>query len=156
MNSLGSPYIPAINRSALPGSEYSLISSRTKRSESSASPKKNRASVRASSVLPTPVGPVKSNTPSGRPGSFKPALKVSTELVAARHASAWPITSVSKKILTSSSSSDTSSRRKISGNPVSFTNSPMIWSLPISFNWFVFASSYKREVKFTVLPGKPS
>ena len=36
-------------------------------------PNKNWASVRDSSVLPTPDGPAKINEPPGRFGSFKPA-----------------------------------------------------------------------------------
>ena len=39
----------------------------------SSSPKRNSASVLASSVLPTPVGPAKMNEPPGRRGSFRPA-----------------------------------------------------------------------------------
>ena len=36
-------------------------------------PNMNSASARASSVLPTPVGPMKMNEPIGRLGSFSPA-----------------------------------------------------------------------------------
>src|SRR6478736_154186 len=39
----------------------------------SSSPNRNSASVRASSVLPTPEGPRKMNEPVGRLGSFRPA-----------------------------------------------------------------------------------
>src|SRR5271154_2772430 len=39
----------------------------------SSSPNRNSASVRASSVLPTPDGPRKTNEPVGRLGSFRPA-----------------------------------------------------------------------------------
>ena len=41
--------------------------------KASSSPKRNSASVLASSVLPTPVGPAKIKEPPGRCGSFKPA-----------------------------------------------------------------------------------
>ena len=51
-------------------SMYSLMSSWMSASSSS---KRNSASVLASSVLPTPVGPRKMNDPPGRFGSFRPA-----------------------------------------------------------------------------------
>ena len=49
---------------------YSDMSMRT---IASSSPKRNSASVRASSVLPTPDGPRNTNEPVGRFGSFRPA-----------------------------------------------------------------------------------
>src|SRR2546422_4823452 len=49
---------------------YSDISTRIR---ALASANRKRASARASSVLPTPVGPQKMNEPIGRLGSFKPA-----------------------------------------------------------------------------------
>ena len=49
---------------------YSDMSMRT---IASSSPKRNSASVRASSVFPTPEGPRKMNEPVGRFGSFRPA-----------------------------------------------------------------------------------
>ena len=49
---------------------YSDMSMRT---IASSSPNRNSASVRASSVLPTPDGPRKMNEPVGRFGSFRPA-----------------------------------------------------------------------------------
>ena len=42
--------------------------------------RRRAARARASSVLPTPVGPQNSSTPSGRCGSFSPALNVVTSL----------------------------------------------------------------------------
>src|SRR6266513_1107976 len=49
---------------------YSDMSTRT---IASSSPNRNSASVRASSVLPTPEGPRKTNEPVGRLGSLRPA-----------------------------------------------------------------------------------
>src|SRR5216110_1909763 len=49
---------------------YSDMSMRTMAFSSS---KRNSASARASSVLPTPVGPMKMNEPIGRLGSLSPA-----------------------------------------------------------------------------------
>ena len=51
-------------------SMYSLMSMRTMACSSS---KRNSASARAVSVLPTPVGPRKMNEPIGRSGSWSPA-----------------------------------------------------------------------------------
>src|SRR6476469_501098 len=59
---------------------YSDMSTRT---IASSSPNRNSASVRASSVLPTPEGPRKTNEPVGRFGSLRPARD---RLVLADHA----------------------------------------------------------------------
>ena len=50
------------------------------------------AKARASSVLPTPVGPRKINEPMGRFGSFSPARARMTASATACTASSWPIT----------------------------------------------------------------
>ena len=59
-----------MSRATLCFSMYSLMSMRIIACSSS---KRNSASARASSVLPTPVGPRKMNEPMGRFGSCKPA-----------------------------------------------------------------------------------
>ncbi len=82
----------------------------------------SRPIARASSVLPTPVGPQNSSTPIGRLGSFIPALNVVTTSAAASHASSWPITRARRWAATASASSGSSSRTNSSGSPVSFTN----------------------------------
>ncbi len=61
-----------MSRATLCFSMYSLMSMRIMLRSSS---KRNSASARASSVLPTPVGPMKMNEPSGRFGSDSPALE---------------------------------------------------------------------------------
>ena len=52
----------------------------------------NSASARASSVLPTPVGPRKRKVPIGRSGSCRPARERRRALETAMTASSWPIT----------------------------------------------------------------
>ena len=52
----------------------------------------NSASARASSVLPTPVGPRNRNVPIGRSGSCSPARERRRALATASTASSWPIT----------------------------------------------------------------
>ncbi len=53
---------------------------------------RNSARARASSVLPTPVGPRKMNEPMGRFGSFRPERARTTASATASTASSWPIT----------------------------------------------------------------
>ena len=58
----------------------------------SSSPKRNSASVRASSVFPTPDGPRKMNEPVGRFGSLIPARARRIALETATIAWCWPMT----------------------------------------------------------------
>ena len=68
---------------------YSDMSMRT---IASSSPKRNSASVRASSVLPTPEGPRKMNEPVGRFGSLRPARERRIALEMTSTAGCWPMT----------------------------------------------------------------
>ena len=68
---------------------YSLMSMRTIARSSS---KRYSASARASSVLPTPVGPRKRNDPMGRLGSLSPARLRRMALATAETASSCPTT----------------------------------------------------------------
>ena len=52
---------------------FSMYSDMSTRISAVWSANKNRASARANSVLPTPVGPLKMNDPMGRLGSLSPA-----------------------------------------------------------------------------------
>ena len=70
-------------------SMYSDMSIRTMACSSS---NKNSARARASSVFPTPVGPMKMNEPIGRFGSLSPARERRTALETATTASSWPMT----------------------------------------------------------------
>ncbi len=68
---------------------YSLMSMRIMAFSSS---KRNSASARESSVLPTPVGPRKMNEPIGRFSSCKPARARRTAFETAMIAGFWPMT----------------------------------------------------------------
>ena len=68
---------------------YSDMSMRT---IASSSPNRNSASVRASSVLPTPEGPRKMNEPVGRLGSLRPARERRIALETTSIAWCWPMT----------------------------------------------------------------
>ncbi len=68
---------------------YSDMSIRT---IASSSPNRNSASVRPSSVFPTPDGPRKMNEPVGRFGSLSPARERRIAFETASMAAFWPIT----------------------------------------------------------------
>src|SRR5215210_2629857 len=68
---------------------YSDMSMRT---IASSSPNRNSASVRASSVFPTPEGPRKMNDPVGRFGSFRPARERRMAFETASMAASCPMT----------------------------------------------------------------
>ena len=59
----------------------------------------NSASARASSVLPTPVGPRKRKLPIGRSGSLSPARERRRALETAATASSWPTTRAGLRLL---------------------------------------------------------
>src|SRR3989304_4540116 len=63
-----------------------------RRTIASSSSKSSAASARASSVLPTPVGPRKRKEPIGRLGSFSPARARRMASATAPTASSWPTT----------------------------------------------------------------
>ena len=71
---------------------FSMYSDMSRLMRADSSPKRNSASVLASSVFPTPDGPRKMNEPLGRLGSLRPArvrrMAWDTDLMA----SSWPIT----------------------------------------------------------------
>ena len=71
---------------------FSIYSLMSKRIMASSEPKRALASVLASSVLPTPVGPKNRKEPIGRLGSFSPERARRMALAIALTASAWPIT----------------------------------------------------------------
>ena len=68
---------------------YSDMSTRTM---ASSSPNRNSASVRASSVLPTPDGPRNTKEPVGRLGSLRPARERRIAFETTSMAACWPIT----------------------------------------------------------------
>src|SRR5204862_175483 len=71
---------------------FSMYSDMSTRIRALVSANRKRASARASSVLPTPVGPEKMNDPIGRLGSLRPARlrRMAREITAI--ASSWPTT----------------------------------------------------------------
>src|SRR5215218_3048735 len=78
----------------------------------------NSASARASSVLPTPVGPRNRNTPIGRSGSASPARERRSALETLRTASSWPMTRRCRRSSMCTSFSTSPSMRRLTGMPV--------------------------------------
>src|ERR1700682_661511 len=104
-----------MTRDTLCFSMYSLISMRIINFSSS---KRNSASARASSVLPTPVGPRKMNEPIGRLVSESPARLRRTAFDTRSSASSWPTTrSRSRSSMCTSFCASPSSNRPV-GMPV--------------------------------------
>ena len=94
---------------------YSLMSMRTM---ARASSKRNSARARASSVLPTPVGPMKRNEPMGRLGSDSPARLRRMALATAETASSWPTTRACRASSMRMSFSTSPSSSRLTGTPV--------------------------------------
>ena len=78
----------------------------------------NSASARASSVLPTPVGPMKRKLPIGRSGSCRPARERRSALDTASTAASWPITRSCRRSSMCTSLAISDSIRRDSGMPV--------------------------------------
>ena len=79
---------------------------------------RNSASARASSVLPTPVGPMKRKEPIGRRGSPRPARERRTALATSSSASSWPTTRWRSRSSMWSSFSISPSSMRETGMPV--------------------------------------
>ena len=94
---------------------YSLMSMRIIARSSS---NRNSARARASSVLPTPVGPRKRNEPIGRFGSERPARLRRMALATARTASSWPTTRACSVSSSRTSLSTSPSISRVTGTPV--------------------------------------
>ena len=90
----------------------------SRRLSASSDPNRNSASARASSVFPTPVGPRKMNTPTGRRGSLMPARARRTALATITMASSWPMMRWCRCSSMCSSRSVSSTCRRESGMPV--------------------------------------
>ena len=78
----------------------------------------NSASARASSVLPTPVGPRNRNEPIGRSGSCRPARERRSAVATASIASSWPTTRSCRRSSMWISFSVSPSSRRLTGMPV--------------------------------------
>ena len=117
---------------------YSLMSIRI-----SASSLSNiwRAKVRASSVLPTPVGPRNINVPMGFLGSFKPTLLRCIALTTLLMASACPTTAPFKSSPMWRSLSVSACTMRFTGMPVIMCITSAISSSSIGNRLFLLSSS---------------
>src|SRR5256885_10762726 len=95
-----------------------MYSDMSTRMRAFASAKRNRASARASSVFPPPVGPLKTNDPIGRLGSLSPARlrRMAREITAI--ASSWPTTVLCISSSMRSSRAVSASWSRVTGIPV--------------------------------------
>ena len=98
----------------------------------SSSPNRNSASVRASSVLPTPDGPRKMNEPVGRFGSLMPARARRIDFATATIASSWPTTRLCSSSSMRTSRADSASVSLKTGMPVHIETMSAISSSPTS------------------------
>ena len=105
------------------------MSSRTIRSSS---PNSASARARASSVLPTPVGPRNRKLPIGRSGSPSPARERRTASATAATASSWPTTRSCRCSSRRSSRSRSSSVSWLTGMPVARETTSAMSSTPTS------------------------
>ncbi len=126
---------------------YSDMSTRTSASSSS---NRNAASARASSVLPTPVGPRKMNEPIGRFGSRRPTRLRRTARATAATASSCPTSrlrissSIRSSFWVSSSASLTTGMPVITESTEAI-RSPSTWTSWVRFDSDqVFLSSLRR------------
>src|ERR1700690_3649502 len=78
----------------------------------------NSARARASSVLPTPVGPRNRKLPIGRSGSCRPARERRSAVATASIASSWPTTRSCRRSSMCTSFSVSPSIRRLTGMPV--------------------------------------
>src|SRR5437764_66670 len=95
-----------------------MNSDMSRRTMASSLSKRKRASWRASSVLPTPVGPRKMNDPIGRRASLRPARARRTAWEMTLTASSWPIRRAWMSSSIRSRRVDSSSTRRETGTPV--------------------------------------
>ena len=98
----------------------------------SSSPNRNSASVRASSVFPTPDGPRKMNEPVGRFGSLIPARARRIAFETAMIAASWPMTRLCSSSSMRTSRCDSASVSLKTGMPVHIETMSAISSSPIS------------------------
>ena len=97
---------------------FSMYSDMSMRTIASCESNMNSASARASSVLPTPVGPRKRKVPIGRSGSLSPARERRSALETAATASSWPMTRWCRRSSMWTSFATSPSSRRLTGMPV--------------------------------------
>ncbi len=95
-----------------------MYSDMSTRMSADGSAKRNLASARASSVLPTPVGPQKMNEPIGWFGSLRPARERRMARLIALMASSWPTTERCSSSSIRRSRDASCSCRRVTGIPV--------------------------------------
>ena len=88
------------------------------RTRASASPNRNSASVLATSVFPTPVGPRNTNEPSGRRAEDRPVRDRRMADAITEMASSWPMTFLCSSSSMRSSFCDSLCTMRASGMPV--------------------------------------
>ena len=95
-----------------------MNSDMSKRISARSLPNRNAASDRATSVLPTPVGPRKRNEPTGRPGAFKPARERRMARASAEIALSWLMMRLCSSSSMRRSLDISSSLMDVTGTPV--------------------------------------
>src|SRR5438270_862567 len=133
-----------------------MYSDMSTRMSAFSSPNRYSASVRASSVLPTPVGPRKMNEPTGRLASLSPARERRMARDTALTASSWPMIRPCSASSMRASFADSFSSSLLSGIPVqretmnSMSSSPTDWvPLPLFFSQSRFISSSRARRIFS-------
>ena len=97
---------------------FSIYSDMSKRSRDFSLPNQHLASVRASCVLPTPVGPKNSMAPMGRPFSRRPVRLRRMAAATAETAAGWPMTSALRRASSWFSRSRSASPTRSAGTPL--------------------------------------
>ncbi len=97
---------------------FSMYSDMSTRMSACSSANRKRARARASSVLPTPVGPQKTNEPIGRRGSLRPARERRIAREMASMAWFWPTTDLCTSSSMRSSRWVSASCNRVTGMPV--------------------------------------
>src|SRR6266436_4308424 len=103
---------------------FSMNSDMSKRTSDFSEPNKNSASLRATSVLPTPVGPRKKKQPTGRSGDFSPARLRRIARASAVMALSWLITRLCSSGSMRSSFCCSSSLIEVTPTPVQLETLP--------------------------------
>ena len=111
----------------------SIYSDISKRSRAFSLPNQHFASVRASCVLPTPVGPKNSMAPMGRPLSRKPVRLRRMADATAATARDWPMTSAERRSSRCASRSRSASPTRSAGTPLALLTT---WAMSAGLNAF--------------------
>jgi len=135
---------------------FSMNSDISKRTSDFSLPNRNSAKARATSVLPTPVGPRNRKEPEGRLGDFKPARERRMARASAEIAFSWLMTrlcsysSMRRSLVISSSLIDvmgTPVQRATTSSMSSLVTQPVEESSRLYFsrNWRMFSRSLRSS-----------